>query len=643
MGLTAVEQANFGGVDSRSNPLSMPQDRAIKSLNFSPQRDGHLQLRRGYEKVSMSEVTNAPIHSIVSMRKIGGAEKTVFFQGTVPKVRSIGGAIATPPVKGTPINSDAHFSYTFANGMLYAFSETDEKVFDGTCWRDPGLPALYPVNVADVVVSIGAPNDAAILASSVGTPQAGYKFYACIYNRVTGDVGNRIAIGDRVVPTVNSEIGITGLPVFDDDELDILIGRTADGAEVPYACMDTDGNWLYAPHGQTSITVSVQDIDGGAELPVRNTQPQNIKQICRTGDRMYGRQHESPYVRYSESDSDAARDGSFLFVGRWANAWPDNNVETFPTGENTTNIKSYNNETWVWSWEHVAILSELSGTPGWQGPWIGGCPSRRGYAETPRGPVWFTSEKQLASMTQNGPVSISDEYERSELKRIGDAYLSEVEVVPFRDQEKGIDIIIVKGRDKDGNPLQVIHDANLVDERSQTGQGYTHIFSGRLANDYTIASVQDDNGRQQVWAGSQDGQLCQLYTGANDDGVEYDAEMILLVNAGPERPSAKFLEWYGDGNLEVSVAQKLDSLMQDFIDLTGTRELVQGGEHDSQYRVDLNVPKVTTELKHVYVRLKLRSHSEEGNLELNDPPHIPLETYGRIYQVAPLLGSERGH
>src|ERR1039458_10312941 len=46
------EQYVFGGVDSQSNPLNMPQDRALRCCNWVPNAGGWLELRRGYTPVA---------------------------------------------------------------------------------------------------------------------------------------------------------------------------------------------------------------------------------------------------------------------------------------------------------------------------------------------------------------------------------------------------------------------------------------------------------------------------------------------------------------------------------------------------------------------------------------------------------------
>lgn len=67
-------------------------------------------------------------------------------------------------------------------------------------------------------------------------------------------------------------------------------------------------------------------------------------------------------------------------------------------------------------------------------------------------------------------------------------------------------------------------------------------------------------------------------------------------------------------------------------------EIVNGEEGNSHYHVRIPEPEAV----HVLLWMRLKSHSADGNLDLNDPPHLPLESYGRCYLVAPLLGTTRG-
>ena len=74
-------------------------------------------------------------------------------------------------------------------------------------------------------------------------------------------------------------------------------------------------------------------------------------------------------------------------------------------------------------------------------------------------------------------------------------------------------------------------------------------------------------------------------------------------------------------------------------DLTSSLEQVPGGEHDYQYRVSLPFP----EAKRVYVRAQLTAYGNATPVPVNDPPHLPLEAYGRIYLVMPNIKPGRGH
>src|SRR6185369_11787772 len=65
MPIKPFEIVDFGGVDSRSNPLNMPRNRCLRALNWCPKPDGHLELRWGYQAEVQSNVTPLPIHSLI--------------------------------------------------------------------------------------------------------------------------------------------------------------------------------------------------------------------------------------------------------------------------------------------------------------------------------------------------------------------------------------------------------------------------------------------------------------------------------------------------------------------------------------------------------------------------------------------------
>src|SRR5499427_8262907 len=209
-----------------------------------------------------------------------------------------------------------------------------------------------------------------LAASAIGGAQPGYQFYACIYNPLTGHVGNRTPIGARIVNPSDSIIAISGLPDFTalltgfsamvapqarygysarnvlwgskggtppitlpqtDTEWRILIGRTGDGGDVPYACIDANGKWITTSvPNQTSININTGQIDGNSELPTENYPPPAFASFWREGDRLCGSVALQPFVFRSSSELDAT---TGIFVGNPAQAWSPIRVETFPTAE----------------------------------------------------------------------------------------------------------------------------------------------------------------------------------------------------------------------------------------------------------------------------------------------------------------------
>jgi hypothetical protein len=91
-----------------------------------------------------------------------------------------------------------------------------------------------------------SPTPRGIAASPIGGAQSGYQFYGPLYLRTAeGHVGNRSKSGVRgVVPAAGTNVGLVGTIAFAGDAHDPLLGRTADGAEVPNAMVDIAGTWL---------------------------------------------------------------------------------------------------------------------------------------------------------------------------------------------------------------------------------------------------------------------------------------------------------------------------------------------------------------------------------------------------------------
>jgi len=514
-------------------------------------------------------------------------------------------------------------------------------------------------------------------ASGIGGSQPGYLFYASIYNLVTGHVGNRTQIGFRLNNTADvASIVFSGCPIFTDSEWVLLLGRTGDGAEIPYAIIDQYANWQFVPNGQATFTLFPYGIDGNSELPSRNYPPpgtldcnyqysllpggatQNPPIIGTFGsawvesDHCCGTLAGSPTIYRSGSALDM-REGTF--VGLPEQSWDPTDIETFPTGNPVVAGHGYQQESWCFSMEDCGILMELNGETSWQGPYNVGAAGQHAWARGWQNlPFWVTGEKQLATVSLGGwqqmagmtstanagPILISGEYEAALLAQIGDAYLSQTEVCYIRKPVEMIEVLRIKCFDVNGNPFTIIHDFNLRDEKSPYGQAYEEIFVGILGSAFTQEAIRDQNEKPQVIAGGSDGNLYLLYSGGNDNGTQFTAQALRLVNMGPQRTAAKFLEWYGDRNAQWYITKKLNStfnIMQMDNLTQESPEEVQGQDGDSRWSVVIPKP----EMVHAYILLQLTSHSADGTTALSVPPHMPVEMYGRIWLVAPQLGAAR--
>jgi hypothetical protein len=484
-----------------------------------------------------------------------------------------------------------------------------------------------------------------ISASTVGGAQPGYQFYACLYNPVSGHVGNRVKIGARLLWTDTQRfVQIAGLPALsaaDDAELCVLVGRTGDGGEVPYTVIDGNANWISVPHGTTSATISQGKIDGNCELPVDNYRPPaSLFAVAQVGERTYGITRNAPWLYYCRTLSDMTTGD---YVGRPEQSW--NQVcETFPTCEHASSVAEYTGDALVASLNDSALLSDPMGTgKGWNGPWntgwagpFAGCRGWQGL------PYWISGEKQLCTMGSSGPVPISEEYEAALLASIADAHLSEVEVVYERIPAKRIDRLRIHFIDGDGAHRHVFHDFGLRDTNSPYGQGYEYSYNGILAQAHTIAQVRDSAGQLRTYAGASDGRLYVLDEGANDNGTEFDADRLMFQVYGDDRPLVGPFEYHGDDNLEWSICDEVSSA-----DLAtkGNFETMQpqefpGEEKDHHWLLHINRP----ELLHAYVRIQWTSHSADApnGMDVNDPPHCPLEVYGRVWMTSVDVGDQRG-
>ncbi len=570
------------------------------------------------------------------------------------------------PVVATVVDAN-HFSFADTTSLLNGATVTAYLVVTGTAisnyqWTVPSFSVPIP----------GASN---LAASTIGGDQPGYQFYASIYNPTTGHVGNRAAIGSRLAPQGPCTPILSGLPTLSDAEWVLLIGRTSDGAEIPYAIVDGSGNWVTTT-STSSFVIPFGQIDGNSELPSRNYPPPGTLDCNYQYSLLPGGAAQNPpitgtfQIAWLESDHCCGvlngsptiyRSGSALdmregvFVGLPEQSWDPADIETFPTNNPVLAGHGYQQESWCFTTEDCGILMEIAGETSWQGPYNVGIAGQHAWARGWQNlPFWITGEKQLATVSLGGyqqlaglmnqaaagPLLISNEYEAALLAQIGDAYLSQTEVVYIRKPTEFIEVLRIKCFDVNGNPFTIIHDFNLRDDRSPYGQAYQENFVGPLASAFTEATIRDQNRKPQVLCGAANGNLYLLYSGGNDAGTEFTAQALKLLDLGPQRTAVKFLEWYGDRNAQWYITRKLnqafnpaqmDNLCQE------SPQEVQGQEGDSRWSVALPKP----EMVHAYLLLQLTSHSADGTTALNSPPHMPVETYGRIWLVSPQLGASR--
>jgi hypothetical protein len=364
--------------------------------------------------------------------------------------------------------------------------------------------------------------DRGIAASAIQGAQPGYQFFASLYMPDAGKhVGNRVMIGARINNSVRSNFRLMGSIPLADSEQSLLIGRTSDGAEVPYAVVDLNANWVTWDGMGPSFLIDDAELSGDSELPSRNFPPPgtldynaqialldgqlNLPQQAQVSntfsrawvesDHMCGTIEGSPTIYRSGSALDM-REG--VYVGLPEQSWDPADLETFPTGEPVTCGQGYNQESWVFTRQNSGALMELAGETQWQGPWNVGCAGQFAWTLGWQNlPFWVTGEKQLATISMGGaagPITISDEYESTLLSRIGDQYLDQVELSYIRHPLKRVHVLRIKCLDSNGFPFTVIHDFNLRDDRSPYGQGYLELFGGPVAGWFPATSISRSGG-----------------------------------------------------------------------------------------------------------------------------------------------------
>ena len=199
--LKPFEQIDSGGVDSRSNPINMPRNRALRCLNWCPKQAGFWELRWGYTTVTMSTVTASAIHSIFPYRTWDGNKYVLFMQGTTLNILNTGtGAVTTPTVRGAAVASSAKGAGFFANNHFQYGNGTDQKFFDGTTWRDSGLPTLTLGQIGNITVTEGVRELTTAEASTITLTAAGggsfpadtltgHLIYVALFDTSTNEVG----------------------------------------------------------------------------------------------------------------------------------------------------------------------------------------------------------------------------------------------------------------------------------------------------------------------------------------------------------------------------------------------------------------------------------------------------------------------
>lgn len=499
------------------------------------------------------------------------------------------------------------------------------------------------INVSTTDSSYLVNQDRGLPASSVGGAQPGYQFSAAIANQTTTHVGNYIAIGGRKAPTTRTNYRITGLPSLssEDTEWSLQIGRSGDGGVDQHPITDAAGNFKYCGNTDTVITIVDPSSDGNREMPTRNgVIPATCNKFAVVGDYAYAADSISAQVRRSGSQ---AADNGGDFLGDPYQSWSPNDLDTFPTHDVPTCIAEFDYELIVGTKTDSAILSNLSGFQAWRGPWNVGFAGPRAFCKTGNwGFFWLTGDKQIASVVNGAPVPVSEEFDSALLNQISDANISTVELVYQNIPEKLIDRLVVKGLNSSSQPVHVYFDFKLREGRSPLGQGYSSQFASTSplgsTNDYTIARFKNSSGRSATFAGSSVGQLYELQSGSTDAGAEFSADYISLLNAGEDRKTIPQVEWYGDGNVVVSVGQKLNLAVADYEVLTTEASAAGEGADDYHYVAKLTKPEIIK----AYLRFQLTSHSADGSLALNTAVHLPIENYGRIYCVNPGFGESRG-
>jgi hypothetical protein len=622
---------------------------------MKPLESGSLQYRYGYSiPQGFGPGVEQAIHSIIYYEPFSAAylgDQSILY-GIAQEIYTydLATALITGPGQFKLSNPWGHFranNYIYISnggappfvsnpyiGCTAAFYSSDMVSWDGTKIRKVGLPDAGVLvngqpNVSRLYANVlaGAPfftSDAA--GSFAPTTLSGYELFIAVYNPITQHMGNRSQFYNStiagVVPkltwqplgplTVGDTASALIIP-FDsnllsnyDSEWVFAVGMTNDGGQVPYWLVDANGNNIVIGNTATQATIYIGNVNVLQELPFQNDPPPPLDKFARVGTRMFGALAGNPYMSYSNDITDVTNGN---YVGLPQESWPADQQEPLPNGELPTSIHAYRLEGWFFSRNNLFIWSQFllqQGANPWRGPWPGGCPGQRAFVETPYGPYWLNAEAQLCTFMEDGVISVSSEYETSLLAKISKNTINTAELAYLKDATQFNDEIVIRGLDANGNPVIVVHDFQLQDERSPHGQGYNFQYTGITINTFAGAgftprqNVYDTNGRMRLWAGCKEGDIAQIEDGLDDNGNQINGDYIGLVNVGPNKPVLVEMEWQGDGQAQYSYTQDYSQGLDGLISIPG--ELIPG--ETSRYAA-----KMQGEAKWVYCRFQLSSHA----------------------------------
>src|SRR5882762_9304990 len=136
MPLKISESFQFGGVSSRDNPANFPVKRSLRCLNFEPQLNGKLQLRRGFSTPTMTGASStATIHSAIYYELQAGTPQYVLYgQGNnIYRYRLSDGQVTN---SGTVFTTTNPWGFFRANGKIF-FADGVSGVlsYDGATFR----------------------------------------------------------------------------------------------------------------------------------------------------------------------------------------------------------------------------------------------------------------------------------------------------------------------------------------------------------------------------------------------------------------------------------------------------------------------------------------------------------------------------